>query len=44
MNKTIYHGSYLEIEFPPIKKDKFTKNFLGAFIVLILKKKLKSVL
>ena len=31
MNKTIYHGSYLEIEFPQIRKHKFTKDFSWGF-------------
>ena len=31
MNKVIYHGSYLEIEFPQIRKHKFTKDFSWGF-------------
>lgn len=31
MDKIIYHGSYLEIEFPQIKKSKFTKDFSWGF-------------
>ena len=31
MNKTIYHGSYLEVEFPQIRKHKFTKDFSWGF-------------
>ena len=31
MNKVIYHGSYLEIEFPQIRKHRFTKDFSWGF-------------
>lgn len=31
MNKVIYHGSYLEIEFPQIRKHMFTKDFSWGF-------------
>ena len=29
--KTIYHGSYMEIEFPEIRKHRFTKDFSWGF-------------
>lgn len=31
MNKIIYHGSYVKIEFPQIRKYKFTKDFSHGF-------------
>lgn len=31
MDKIIYHGSYLEIEFPQIRKHRFTKDFSWGF-------------
>lgn len=31
MNKIIYHGSYIKIEFPQIRKHKFTKDFSYGF-------------
>lgn len=31
MDKIIYHGSYLKIEFPQIRKHKFTKDFCWGF-------------
>ena len=33
MNKSeiIYHGSYIEIEFPEIRKHRFTKDFSWGF-------------
>lgn len=30
-NKIIYHGSYMEVEYPDIRKHKFTKDFSWGF-------------
>ena len=31
MNNILYHGSYIKIEYPPIRKSRFTKDFSWGF-------------
>lgn len=42
MNKIIYHGSYVKIEFPQIRKHKFTKDFSHGFYCTEIKEQAKE--
>ena len=42
MNKIIYHGSYVKIEFPQIRKHKFTKDFSHGLYCTDIKEQASS--